>query len=295
MLLKKVKKVKKDIISVRSTLGKKKKRKNKKKKNRNGIMNAQENMARSERTGKLKAAMVIIPIAIVILIIAILFFGVREFYKMSIFQDENTSQDTSDSIAVVAPTDNDDDKKIITVVSPNNEIRSDYELNLVSYENIQVDELIVDALTQIMNDAKKENLSLEITSGYISSTEQDNLYQQEVQRLISEKNYSKARAETEAEKSVPKGGFADQQTGLSVAFSSEASESFENSREYKWLIKNAMKYGFVLRYPESKEDETGITYNPYLFRYVGAENATKMRTLNMCLDEYTSYLNARNY
>lgn len=285
--------MKKDIISVRSTLGKKKK--TKKKKSRNGIMNARENMARSERTGKLKAAMIIIPIIIVIIIILVLFFGIREFYKISSFNNENTSQETSDSIAVVAPTDNDDDKKIMTVVSPDKEIRSDYELNLVSYEDIQVDELVLDALTQIMNDAKKENLSIEITGGYISPTEQDNLYQQEVQRLMSEKNYSKARAETEAEKNVPKGGFADQQTGLSVTFSSGTSTNFEKSKEYKWLIKNAMKYGFVLRYPESKEDETGITYSPYLFRYVGTENATKMRTLNMCLDEYASYLNARNY
>lgn len=283
--------MRKDIISVRSTLGKK--RRTKRKKTNNGIMNARENMIRSEQTGKLKAAMIIIPIIMIIIIMLILFFGIREFSKISFFQHSETSQENSDTVAVVAPTDSDDNKKLITVVSPDNELRSDYKLNLVSYENIQIDSLVLDALTQIMNDAKKENLSLQITSGYISSAEQDKLYNQEVQRLISEKKYSQARAETEAEKNIPKGGFADQQTGLSVTFSSP-SGNFEDSNEYKWLIKNAMKYGFVLRYPESKEFETNMNCNPCLFRYVGTENSVKMRTLNMCLDEYASYLNARS-
>lgn len=258
-------------------------------------MNARENMMRSEQTGKLKAAMITIPIIIVIIIAAVLFFAVKEFSKVSFFYDTEVSRESSDTVAVVAPTDEDDRKKLMTVVSPNNELSPDYKLNLVSYKDITIDALVLDAISQLMEDAEKENLSLKITSGYISPSEQDIMYQNEVQRLISEEKYSKARAETEAEKNVPKGGFSDKQTGLSVTFSSGSSENFEESKEYKWLVKNAMRYGFVLRYPKEKEFETDMAYNPSLFRYTGTENAEKMRTLNMCLDEYSAYLNARDY
>ncbi len=286
--------MKKGIISVRSTLRKKQRKKWKKGSN-NTIMNAREDMLRSERTGKLKVAMIIIPIIIILIIIVVLFFGVREFLKISSLYAHDESQSNSQTEVVIDPTDDDDSKKIMTIVSPNNELNSDYKLNLASYNEIKIDILALDALTHLMEDSEKEFLSLNITSGYISSDEQNELYNKEVQRLISEENYSKARAETEAEKNVPKGGFSDQQTGLSVTFSSNTNKNFENSKEYKWLIKNAMKYGFVLRYPESKEFETDMNYNPSLFRYVGVENATKMRTLNMCLDEYSSYLNSRDY
>ena len=60
------------------------------------------------------------------------------------------------------------------------------------------------------------------------------------------------------------------------------------------LLENASRYGFVLRYPEGKEKETGMDPDPAVFRYVGIKYAKQMKTLNMCLDEYTAYLASRN-
>ncbi|MDD6489614.1 MAG: M15 family metallopeptidase [Clostridia bacterium] len=285
--------MKKDIIYVRSTLGKKRKHKNKK--NKNSIITAERNMQRSENTGKLKVAMIILPVIIILIIITALFFGVREITKMSAQYNIENSRETSQVKEVFSPEDLENSEKLMTVVSPDNPLASDYKTDLVQYENIKIDRLVLNGLTQLMEDAKKEKLSLVITSGYVSKDEQDKLYQKEVNRLMQSENYSQARAETQAEKTFPKGNCADEQTGLSVKFSTESGKNFENSKEYIWLMQNAMKYGFVLRYPENKEYETGITANPSLFRYVGTENATKMRTLNMCLDEYAAYLNARNY
>lgn len=285
--------MKKDIIYVRSTLGKKRNSKNKK--NKNSIITAERNMIRSESTGKLKAAMIILSVIMILIILAALFFGIREIAKMSALYNKESSREASESKEVFSADDINNSEKLMTVVSSDSPLNSEYKTDLVQYENIKIDRLALNGLTQLMKDAKKENLSLTLTSGYVSAEKQDKLYQTEVNRLMTVENYSQARAETQAEKTFPKGKCADEQTGLSVKFSTGDGKNFENSKEYIWLIKNAMKYGFVLRYPENKEDETGMTANPSLFRYVGVENATKMRTLNMCLDEYAAYLNARNY
>lgn len=53
-------------------------------------------------------------------------------------------------------------------------------------------------------------------------------------------------------------------------------DSFANTEEGKWLNDNCYKYGFILRYPNGKSDETGYQYEPWHFRYVGVELAEKL-------------------
>ena len=59
------------------------------------------------------------------------------------------------------------------------------------------------------------------------------------------------------------------------------------------MLEHAEDYGFVLRYPEDKEDITGIMYEPWHFRYVGVEHAKKMNELHMCLEEYIEYVRSQ--
>ena len=75
---------------------------------------------------------------------------------------------------------------------------------------------------------------------------------------------------------------------------SDVDNSFAKTSEYKWLLKNAENYGFILRYPEDKEDKTKIAYESWHWRYVGEENAKRMNELNMCLEEYVEYLQNGN-
>ena len=55
---------------------------------------------------------------------------------------------------------------------------------------------------------------------------------------------------------------------------------------YPWLDENAYKYGFVKRYPEDKTDITGISNEPWHYRYVGTTVAKIMKEENLCLEEY---------
>lgn len=59
---------------------------------------------------------------------------------------------------------------------------------------------------------------------------------------------------------------------------------------YSWIYQNAHKYGFVLRYKEDNAAVTGVTNEPYHFRYVGVAHATYMYNNDLCLEEYLDLL-----
>lgn len=59
---------------------------------------------------------------------------------------------------------------------------------------------------------------------------------------------------------------------------------------YGWIYENAAKYGFVLRYPEGKTAVTGITNEPWHFRYVGRGHAEYMAENDLVLEEYIALL-----
>lgn len=81
-------------------------------------------------------------------------------------------------------------------------------------------------------------------------------------------------------------GASEHQTGLAFDVTVETSIGFENTPQYRWLMENAHKYGFIQRYPPNKSDETGISYEPWHYRYVGVEVAGKIYKSNMTLEGF---------
>ena len=81
-------------------------------------------------------------------------------------------------------------------------------------------------------------------------------------------------------------GASEHQTGLAFDVTTETTGGFESTEQYAWLMANAHKYGFIQRYPANKADETGISYEPWHYRYVGAEAATIIRNENLTLEEF---------
>ena len=62
--------------------------------------------------------------------------------------------------------------------------------------------------------------------------------------------------------------------------------------EIMWLFSNAHKYGFILRYPEDKEEITGYKFESWHYRYLGVDLATKVYNEGITFDEYYEfYLN----
>ena len=81
-------------------------------------------------------------------------------------------------------------------------------------------------------------------------------------------------------------GASEHQTGLAFDVTAETNGGFESTPQYGWLMNHAHEYGFIQRYPANKVDETGISYEPWHYRYVGAEAATIIRNENLTLEEF---------
>jgi LAS superfamily LD-carboxypeptidase LdcB len=85
-------------------------------------------------------------------------------------------------------------------------------------------------------------------------------------------------------------GTGDHLTGFSCDMHNLSSTSvkFENEEAYAWLLENAHKFGFILRYPKGKEKITGMSFEPYHWRFVGQYHAAVMRENGLCLEEYAA-------
>lgn len=133
------------------------------------------------------------------------------------------------------------------------------------------------AFNNMKNDAAKEGLSLRIISGFRSYASQKSVYN----------NYVARDGRAAADRYSARPGHSEHQTGLAIDINS-LYQSFENTNEGKWLTNNSYKYGFILRYPKNGEGITGYMYEPWHFRYVGVELATKLYNQGnwITLEEY---------
>jgi len=79
---------------------------------------------------------------------------------------------------------------------------------------------------------------------------------------------------------------------LDIAINSSYSEiiQYDGFDVEGWLAENCYNYGFIIRFPENKEEITGFEYSPYHFRYVGLPHSLIMNEKNMCLEEYTDFI-----
>lgn len=114
-------------------------------------------------------------------------------------------------------------------------------------------------------DASALNLNIYISSGFRSYVTQRNIYNRNV------KNNGQAKADTYSARP----GSSEHQTGLCFDLNTIDS-SFANTAEGKWVNQNAWKYGYIIRYPKGKTDETGYIYESWHLRYVGTELAEKL-------------------
>ena len=79
-------------------------------------------------------------------------------------------------------------------------------------------------------------------------------------------------------------GTSEHELGLAVDINDEHGDD----GLYDWLNENAPAYGFIQRYPSGKTSITGISHEPWHYRYVGQQAAQEMQANNQCLEEYLS-------
>lgn len=153
-----------------------------------------------------------------------------------------------------------------------------------------VDSRILDAAKNMIYTALAEDVNITIVSAYRDYDRQRDLFDNKVQRLLDEENYSVDKAREEASKVVAYPGTSEHQLGLALDLVDsdhrELDESQENTDAYQWLKEHCHEYGFIVRYPNGKTDITGIIYEPWHFRYVGEEAAKIIMKKGITLEEY---------
>ena len=151
-----------------------------------------------------------------------------------------------------------------------------------------LDPRVVDAAKALFADARAAGFTIYMAQGF---------------RNIEwiETNYLRTYVHCERDpiltaKTFPGIGVNEHQTGLAIDFTDERKNAanydiFEDpeifdSELYAWLLEHAPDYGFVLRYPEGKEEFYGVACPHAHFRYVGVEAAKYMTEHDLCLEEF---------
>lgn len=135
-------------------------------------------------------------------------------------------------------------------------------------------------------DAKKDNYNIRAVSSYRSYDYQKQLYD----------NYVKKDGMEKADTYSARPGYSEHQTGLVVDIDNVASDynNFSNTNEYLWMQEHAHEYGFILRYPNNKQNITGYNYESWHYRYVGKDIASYIKNNNLTYDEYyVKYINKK--
>ena len=111
-------------------------------------------------------------------------------------------------------------------------------------------------------------------------------YQEKIyNKLLEEKGFTYAITR------IASPGKSEHQTGLALDFciykdgKCYIEHDVEDKIETKWIHQNSHRYGFIIRYPEGKEDITKYSYEPWHLRYVG-NIASSIYNNNLTLEEY---------
>lgn len=144
------------------------------------------------------------------------------------------------------------------------------------------------ALEELLAKADEDGVKLYAQSGYRSYATQQSLYQ----------SYADRDGTAAADTYSSRAGHSDHQTGLAMDImgdntrmnSSDRSdcpiEQCEGSPAALWLADNAADFGFILRFPQGKQDITGYVYEWWHYRYVGKDLAIKIKDSGLTMEEY---------
>ena len=167
---------------------------------------------------------------------------------------------------------------LVTVASQKTEKYS------VKNNELEVREKIIEPFNRMMSDFADETglTDVMVISAHRTVEYQQMLYENDLKRTGLD--YSEE---------VAKPGESEHHTGLVMDLgivTSDGSKFFDASGDHIWVNQNCYKYGFVVRYPESKKDITQIIHAPWHYRYVGPVHAAVMEKKGFCLEEYIDFL-----
>jgi D-alanyl-D-alanine carboxypeptidase len=145
---------------------------------------------------------------------------------------------------------------------------------------IQLRRPVSAALKEMFAAADADGVKLYAHSGYRSYHTQDVMH------------YNRVKDIGYDDKVVQQAGASDHQTGMGIDIisaswiGSRLTARFAETKEGQWIAAHCAEYGFIIRYPEGKEDITKIIFEPWHLRYVGVEAARYITDNALTLEEF---------
>lgn len=255
----------------------------------------------SNNTAKLKDKIMNSYLPAWVVIVIVVFFTATGIFIGSRLSTNDDFEKTSDEIvAVNATTENQEttsskpaiDKTQWNLILVNqwNSLPENYDPAIKYLDNGQgIDERAYSDLQDMMDDCRAAGLSPLICSSYRTLEKQKELFNNKINQYVSY-GYSQEDAKKKAGELVAIPGTSEHQLGLALDIVDVSyqilDEKQENTDVQKWLMNHSWEYGFILRYPIDKSDITGISYEPWHYRYVGKKAAKEIYDAQICLEEY---------
>lgn len=179
------------------------------------------------------------------------------------------------------------------LINKDNKIKRNYiekapliKINNESNKEMLIDEETYKAYLELKEYLKEKNIEIDILSAYRTLEEQEIIYEK----------YKEKYGEEYANKYVAPKECSEHHTSLAIditikkegKYLTNIKEMLENSSIFEEIHKELYRFGFILRYPKSKEDKTKCPYKPWHIRYIGKFIANIISKNNLCLEEYKS-------
>ncbi len=179
------------------------------------------------------------------------------------------------------------------------ELRLVNRYNLLSEEEVielseienghYVDSRIIEPLQEMLDACRADGIDIYVRSAY-REWETQELYFNNKMQIGIDSNMSYYDAFMYATEYTALPGASEHQLGLAVDLISTEYETLDaaqaDTEVAQWLLEHSCEYGFILRFPEGKEDITGVEFEPWHYRYVGIDAATEIMELGITLEEY---------
>lgn len=157
------------------------------------------------------------------------------------------------------------------------------ELQQYTEDQVMLELTTAKAMCAMLNEANKlfPDTTVFPDSGYRSIA-----YQQEIFE-----RYVRLEGEAAARRRVSTPGTSEHHTGLACDIAMWKNGVYIDDVDDKepviaWIHEHAHEYGFILRYPNGYS----FKYEPWHFRYVGVENATKIKESGQLFEDYCASL-----
>lgn len=172
----------------------------------------------------------------------------------------------------------------LVLVNKDNKIKESFikKIDLVevlNFENekIKIEKKTYDAYLELKKFLTTKDIEIELDSVYRSFEEQEQLYN----KFVLE--YGHEYADT----ILAPIGASEHHTGLAIDLTITNNDDISKEDEiYRKIHKSLADFGFILRYPEGKEEITGYPYEAWHIRYIGKVPAKIMYENNWTLEEY---------